>query len=148
MILFFDTSGLFVSPLPWLKNEKGEKKRILLHALAARLPTSGSPSIAILEHITHITVLLDYSKTMVKAILREFSGESLFQYLDKVDFSQTFIHVCVYHFLQMGRRKIKEILKNTKNNFPTHFVQRILGRLNATLVWKKLDVLWKIFKLS
>ena len=86
-------------------------------------------------------VLLDYSKTMVKAILHEFSRELLFQYVDKVDFSQTFIHVCAYHFLQMGRRTIKKILKNTKNNSQTHFVQQILGSLNATLVWKKLDVL-------
>ena len=50
--LFFDASGSFVSPLPWLKYEKGEKKRILLYALKARLPSGGSPPIAILEHIT------------------------------------------------------------------------------------------------
>ena len=29
----------------------------------------------------------------------------------------------------MGRRKIKEILKNNKNNSQIHFVQRILERL-------------------
>ena len=29
----------------------------------------------------------------------------------------------------MGRRKIKEILKNTKNNSYIYFVQRIFGRL-------------------
>ena len=45
------------------------------------------------------------------------------------DFSRTFIHVCAYHFLQIGRRKIKEILKNNKSNSQIHFVQRILGRL-------------------
>ena len=28
--LFFDASDSIVSPLPWLRNEKGEKKRILL----------------------------------------------------------------------------------------------------------------------
>ena len=105
MILFFDTSGLFVSPLPWLKNEKGEKKRILLHELAARLPTSGSPSIAILEHITHITVLLDYSKTMVKAILREFSGESLFQYLTLAKRLSMFVYIISYKWVDGKSRK-------------------------------------------
>ena len=74
-------------------------------------------------------VLLDHSKTMVKAIFREFSRELLFQYLGKVDFSQTFIHVCAYHFLQMGRRKIKKILKITRNNPQIHFVQQYFGRL-------------------
>ena len=43
-------------------------------------------------------------------------------------FSRTFIHVCAYHFLQIGRREIKETLKTNKNNFQIHYVQRILGR--------------------
>ena len=50
--LFFDASDSFVSPLPWLRNEKGEKKGILLYALTARLPSGGSTPNAILEHIT------------------------------------------------------------------------------------------------
>ena len=52
MLCFFDASSSFVSPLPWLKNEKGEKKRILLYALITRLPSGGSPPFAILEQIT------------------------------------------------------------------------------------------------
>ena len=85
-------------------------------------------------------VIVDYSKSIIKAVLHEFSGESLYQYLDRAyraihgesktnDFSGTFIQVCAYYFLQMGRRKIKEILKNSKNNSQIHFVPRILGRL-------------------
>ena len=77
---------------------------------------------------------------MIKALLYEFSGESFFQYLDlayrivhgdgkKDDFSRTFIHVCAYHFLEMGKRKIKEILKNTKNISQINFAQRNFGRL-------------------
>ena len=50
--LFFDASGSFVSPLPWLRNEKGETKGILLYALTARLPSDGSTPNAILEHLT------------------------------------------------------------------------------------------------
>ena len=147
--MLFDASGSFVSPLQWLRNEKGEKKRILLYALTARLPYGGSPSIAILEHITSEhnafsirqplmklkemeqkifgkpncglkLIIINYSKVMIKAVLHGFSGESLYQYLDRAcriihgdsktdDFSRTFIHVCAYHFLQMGRGKIKEI---------------------------------------
>ena len=101
-----------LSLLPSLKNEKAEKKIILLYALTARLPSGCSPSTAILEHITpeHNAffirqsliklkemeqnifrkpncglkhVLVNYSKSMIKAILCEFSGESLFQYLDR-----------------------------------------------------------------
>ena len=34
--LFFEASGLFVSSLPWLRNQKGAKKKILLYALEAR----------------------------------------------------------------------------------------------------------------
>ena len=162
--LFFDASASFVSPLPWLRNEKGEKKIILLYALTAGLPSGGSPPIAILEHITSEhnafsirqplmkleemeqkkfgkrncgpkVVIVDYSKAMIKAVSHEFFGESLYQYLDRAyriihgdsktdDFSRTFIHVCTYHVLQMGRRKIKEILKSSKSNS-----QQILGRL-------------------
>ena len=167
--MLFDASGSFVSPLPWLGNKKVEKKRIFLYAPAARLPSGGSPLIAILEHITSEhnmfsiaqplmklkqmeqkifgkpncgpkLVIVDYSKAMIKTLLHEFSGESLYQYLDRVyriihgdskidDFNRTFIHVCAYHLFQMGRGKIKEILKHSKNNSQIHFVQRILVRL-------------------
>ena len=167
--MLFDASSLFVSLLHWLRNEKGGKKRILFHALTVRLPSVGSPPIAILEHITSehnafsirqplmrlkemeqnifrkpncgpALVTVDHSKSMIKAVLHEFSGESLFQYLDlayrivhgngkKDDFSRTFIHVCAYHFLEMGKRKIKEILKNTKNISQINFAQRNFGRL-------------------
>ena len=34
--LFFEASGLFVSSLPWLRNKKVAKKKILLYALEAR----------------------------------------------------------------------------------------------------------------
>ena len=85
-------------------------------------------------------VILDYSKAMIKAVLHEFSGESLYQCLDRAyriihgdskkdDFSRAFIHVSAYYFLQMGRREIKEISKNNKNNSQVHFFQWILGRL-------------------
>ena len=50
--LFFDATGSFVSPLPWLRNEKDEKRIILLYALTGRLPSGGHPPITILEHIT------------------------------------------------------------------------------------------------
>ena len=40
-VLFFDASGSFVSPVPWLENEKNQKKRILLYACL--LYTSPSP---------------------------------------------------------------------------------------------------------
>ena len=85
-------------------------------------------------------LIIDYGKSMIKAILYEFSGEWLFQYSDRAyrifhgdskkdNFSRTFIHVCAYHFLQMGRRKIKKILKITRNNPQIHFVQQFFGRL-------------------
>ena len=96
--LFFDASSSFVSPLPQLKNEQGEKKIILLYALIARLPSGGSPHFAILEQITFDynafsirqplmrlrgmeqnffgkpncvpkLLIVDYSKSMIKAII-------------------------------------------------------------------------------
>ena len=84
-------------------------------------------------------VMVNYSKAAIKAVLHEFLGESPCQYLDRAyriingdsktdDFCRTFIHVCAYHFLQMGRWKIMEILKSSKNNSQIHFARRILGR--------------------
>lgn len=156
--------------MPSLRNEKEKKKRVLVHALTARLPSSRSPSITILRHITSEynafsikqpfmklkemeqlmfgkpncgpkLVIVDYRKVNIKAVLDEFSRESLYQYLDRAynitihgdsktdDFSRTFIHVSGYHFIQMGRQKFKEILKSNKNNSQIHFAQRILARL-------------------
>ena len=40
-----------------------------------------------------------------------------------------FMFVHIIEFLQMGRWKIEETLKNNKNNSQIYFVQRILGRL-------------------
>ena len=85
-------------------------------------------------------IIVDYRKAMIKAVLHEFSIESLYQYLDRAyniiygdsktdDFSRTFIHVSAYHFLQMERRKIKEILKNSRSNPQIHFLRPILWRL-------------------
>ena len=51
-VLLFDTTGSFVSLFPWLRNGKGEKKRILFYALMARLPPGGSLPITVLKHIT------------------------------------------------------------------------------------------------
>ena len=110
--MFYDASGSFVSLLPCLRNEKEKKKRILLHALAARLAAVGSPPITILRHITYKynafsikqrfmklkkleqkmfgkpncgprLVIADYRKVNIKIVLDEFSRESLYQYLDR-----------------------------------------------------------------
>ena len=99
--LFFDATGSFVSPLPWLRNEKDEKKRILLNALLN--PAGGSPLITSLEHIKseHNALsiaqplmklkemeqknfgkpncgpklaIVDYSKAVIKVALHDFSG--------------------------------------------------------------------------
>ena len=71
------------------------------------------------------------AKQRLNAVLHEFSEESPCQYLGRAyriisgdsktdDFGRTFIHVCAYHFLQMGRWKIMEILKSSKNNSQIH----------------------------
>ena len=97
-------------------------------------------------------VIVDYSKSIIKAVLHEFSGESLYQYLDRAyraihgesktnDFSGTFIQVCAYYFLQMGRRKIKEFLKIARTTLKFTLFHEFLGGLYATLIWNKLDVL-------
>ena len=49
--MFFDATGSFVSPLPWLRNEQDKKKIFFLYALTARLPSGGSLTVAILEYI-------------------------------------------------------------------------------------------------
>ena len=65
------------------------------------------------------SVIVDYSKAMIKAVLHEFSREPLYQYLDRAyttihgdsktdDFSITFIHACAYHFLQMLNQENSE----------------------------------------
>ena len=121
---------------------KKMKRREFCYALTARLPSGGSPLTEILKHITSEhnafsirqplmklkgmelkifgkpncgpkLYIVNYSKAITKVVLHEFSGESLYQYLNRVykiihgdsktdDFSRTFIYVCAYHFLQMG----------------------------------------------
>ena len=49
--------------------------------------------------------------------------------------AETFMNVYAFHFLQMGRSKIKEILKNTKKNFQIYFVQPALDRF-ILLHWR------------
>ena len=64
--LLFDASGSFVSPLPWLGNKKVEKKRIFLYAPTARLPSGGSPLIAILEQITSEHNMFSITQPLMK----------------------------------------------------------------------------------
>ena len=49
--------------------------------------------------------------------------------------AETFMNVYAFHFLQMGRWKIKEILKNTKKNSQIYFVQPALDRF-ILLHWR------------
>ena len=64
------------------------------------------------------------------------------------DFSRTFIHISAYHFLQMGRRNIKEILKSNKKNSQIHFSQRILVRLICYTDLEEARRFVKEFKMS
>ena len=77
-------------------------------------------------------VIVDYSKSIIKAVLDVFDSRSFNTWTKctnrivyggskKYGFSGWFIHVCTYHLLHMGRRKINQILNFT--------VQQILGRL-------------------
>ena len=111
----------------------------------ARLTSGGSRTIAILKYITseHNAFSIRKLKEMEQknfgksncgpkfavVVLHDFSGDCSIISWTGHDFSRTFIRIFAYHSLQMGRGKIKEILKNTKKNSQIHFVQRILGRL-------------------
>ena len=98
--MFFDATGSFISPLPWLRNEKDERKIVLLYALTERLPSDGSPLITSLEHI-HLRIMcflsgsldeteqkrfrkpncgpkhaiVNYSEAVIKALIHYFSGD-------------------------------------------------------------------------
>uniref|UniRef100_A0A7M5UQC9 ubiquitinyl hydrolase 1 n=1 Tax=Clytia hemisphaerica TaxID=252671 RepID=A0A7M5UQC9_9CNID len=164
-VLFFDASGSFVSGVPWLKNKKNKKKRILLYALMARLPSGKCPPLPLLEYISSENnvfsirqafsrlrevenriygsgnavspklIIIDYSAAMVQAVLQEFTGSTLEEYLertyriihgkaDKSDLEKTFIRICAYHFLQMCRRNLKPYSESQQ-----HFALRAIGRL-------------------
>eukprot|EP00111_Clytia_hemisphaerica_P004161 TCONS_00011901-protein len=112
-VLFFDASGSFVSGVPWLKNKKNKKKRILLYALMARLPSGKCPPLPLLEYISSEhnvfsirqafsrlrevenriygsgnavspkLIIIDYSAAMVQAVLQEFTGSTLEEYLER-----------------------------------------------------------------
>ena len=110
-VLFFDASGSFVAPFPWLLNKDGKPMRVLLYALTVRHPAGKVPPIALIEHITTShnifsirrmlsnlkeaeykifkknakpkLIITDYSKAMIQAVLMELSGETLEAYLKR-----------------------------------------------------------------
>ena len=52
LTLYFDASGSFISPLPWIRNKDGKPKRILIYALTTHHPSGNAPPLALFEHIT------------------------------------------------------------------------------------------------
>ena len=107
--LYFDATGSFISPLPWIRNKDGKPKRILIYTLATDHPTRNAPPLALFEHIpsehnilsirqpflrfkgTELKffgnckgssrIVTDFSKGMMQAVLQEYLGENIAQYL-------------------------------------------------------------------
>ena len=52
LTLYFDATGSFISPLPWIRNKDGKPKRILIYALTTHQPSVKAPPLALFEHIT------------------------------------------------------------------------------------------------
>ena len=65
-LCFFDATGSFVCPLPLLRNEKDQKKIILLYALSQRISPGGPAPIKILEHITSEHNVFSIRQSLIK----------------------------------------------------------------------------------
>ena len=52
LILYFDASGSFISPLPWIRSKDDKPKRILIYALTTHQPSGNAPPLALFERIT------------------------------------------------------------------------------------------------
>ena len=51
LTLYFDASGSFILPLPWIRNKDCKPKRILIYALITHHPYGNAPPLAFFEHI-------------------------------------------------------------------------------------------------
>ena len=65
LTLYFDASGSFISPLPWIRNKDGKPKRILIYALTTHYPSGNAPPLALFEHITSEHYII-YQTTIFK----------------------------------------------------------------------------------
>ena len=102
--LYFEASGSFISPLPWIRNKDGKPKMILIYALTTHHPRN-APPLALFEHITSdhnilsirqpflrfketelkmfgnckvlSRIVTDFSKAMMQAVLQEYLGENI-----------------------------------------------------------------------
>ena len=96
LTLYFDASGSFISPLPWIRNKD---------ALTTHHPSGNVPPLALFEHITSehnilsirqpflrfketelklfgnckvpSRIVTDFSKAMMQAVLQEYLGENI-----------------------------------------------------------------------
>ena len=65
LTLYFDASGSFISPLPWIRNKDGKPKRILIYALTTHYPSGNAPPLALFKHITSEHYII-YQTTIFK----------------------------------------------------------------------------------
>ena len=158
-ILYIDATGSFV-------NKAKSFKRIFNYCLALRHPLGKAPPLPLLEFISssHTTdavrsmllyfrekenlifgsrnipklIICDFSKVLIAAVLYEFNGETVEEYLARAfhiitgkattqDLAKALIHVCSAHVI----RNTKEVLRRKYPNdcSKVHFGMRIIGRM-------------------
>ena len=128
LTLYFDASGSFISPLPWIRNKD---------ALTTHHPSGNVPPLALFEHITSehnilsirqpflrfketelklfgnykvpLRIVTDFSKAMIQADFQEYLRENIAQYLSPMfritkginpdqENKTTKLHVCSFLF--------------------------------------------------
>ena len=158
-ILYIDATGSFV-------NKAKSFKRIFNYCLALRHPLRKAPPLPLLEFISssHTTdavgsmllyfrekenfifgsrnipklIICNFSKVLIAAVLYEFKGETVEEYLARAfhiitgkattqDLAKALIHVCSAHVI----RNTKEVLRGKYPNdcSKVHFGMRIIGRM-------------------
>ena len=166
LTLYFDASSSFISPLPWIRNKDGKTMRI--YALTTHHPSGNAPSLALFEHITSehnilsfrqpfltfkktelklfgnckvpSRIVTDFSKAMIQAVLQEYLGANITQYLSRMfritkeinpdeENTTTRLHVCSFHFLKLNKDFINKKYDKTNNRSKLHFCLRSSGRL-------------------
>ena len=158
LTLYFDASGSFISPLPWIRNKD---------ALTTHHPSGNVPPLALFEHITSehnilsirqpflrfketklklfgnykvpSRIVTGFSKAMMQAVLHEYLGKNIVQYLSRIiritkginpdeENKTTRLHVCSFLFLRLNRDFINNKYDRKSNRSKLLFCLFSLGR--------------------
>ena len=99
-------------------------------------------------------IVTDFSKAMMQAVLQEYLGENIAQYLSRMfritkginpdeDNKTTRFHVCSFRFLKFNKDFINKKYDRKNNRCKLHFCLRSLGRIICCINLEQALVIWR-----